>query len=82
VIVIQPRQQRQISRSSTRRMMVAIVDPVKQKIISKRPIIKPSAEINALERMHQAQDIQTLDRRANDFHSMRLGQVSKDIRRR
>ncbi len=59
--------------------MIAIVDPGKQKIISRRPIPKPSAEINALERMQPAQDIQTLDRRVNDLHSM-LGQVSKDMK--
>jgi hypothetical protein len=58
---------------------VAIVDPGKQKIISTRPIPKPSADINAQERMQPAQDIQTLDRRVNDFHSM-LGQVSKDMK--
>jgi hypothetical protein len=43
--------------------MVAIVDPGKQKINSTRQILKPSAEINATERMQPAQDIQTLDRR-------------------
>ena len=59
--------------------LVAIVDPGKQKIISTRPIPKPSADINAQERMQPAQDIQTLDRRVNDFHSM-LGQVSKDMK--
>ena len=57
----------------------SIVDPGKQKIISTRPILKPSADINAQERMQPAQDIQTLDRRVNDFHSM-LGQVSKDMK--